>query len=279
MTGGQGSLTLSAESDTVRSRARQAAPVRSMTDIRIVVIKASEEETGGPRTHPGAARQGIVRQIRCGEDCRTDRPRWNLVYYRAQSCELTPYERTATPSSAGLGGGCRARQRHWPRCTYAISSASGPEALAEFPRRARCLAARYLAAAHHASELCRCCSSLARAVDLSERIAAMFRGDPINTTEQRAVLHTALRSDFAGSPAIQAEVRASRQKLKNYVAAVRSGQKVGVTGKKFRHVVNIGIGGSDLGPLVGMRCAAARSGAAISRRTSCPTSTAPSSRI
>jgi glucose-6-phosphate isomerase len=91
---------------------------------------------------------------------------------------------------------------------------------------------------------------LARAVGLSDRIVAMFRGDPINTTEKRAVLHTALRSDFAGSPAIQAEVKASRQKLRNYVAAVRSGQKVGVTGKKFKHVVNIGIGGSDLGPLL-----------------------------
>ena len=91
---------------------------------------------------------------------------------------------------------------------------------------------------------------LARAADLSERIAAMFRGDPINTTEKRAVLHTALRSDFAGSPAIQAEVRASRQKLENYVAAVRSGRKLGITGMKFRHVVNIGIGGSDLGPLL-----------------------------
>jgi glucose-6-phosphate isomerase len=91
---------------------------------------------------------------------------------------------------------------------------------------------------------------LARAVDLTDRIVAMFRGDPINTTEKRAVLHTALRSDFAGSPAIQAEVKASRQKLKNYVAAVRSGRKLGVTGKKFRHVVNIGIGGSDLGPLL-----------------------------
>jgi glucose-6-phosphate isomerase len=91
---------------------------------------------------------------------------------------------------------------------------------------------------------------LARAVDLSDRIAAMFRGDPINSTEKRAVLHTALRSDFAGSPAIQAEVKASRQKLKNYVAAVRGGKKLGVTGKKFRHVVNIGIGGSDLGPLL-----------------------------
>jgi glucose-6-phosphate isomerase len=91
---------------------------------------------------------------------------------------------------------------------------------------------------------------LARAVDLSDRIAAMFRGDPINSTEKRAVLHTALRSDFAGSPAIQADVKASRQKLKSYVAAVRSGRKLGVTGKKFRHVVNIGIGGSDLGPLL-----------------------------
>ena len=91
---------------------------------------------------------------------------------------------------------------------------------------------------------------LAQAVNLSERIAAMFRGDPINSTEKRAVLHTALRSDFAGSPAIQAEVKASRQKLKNYVSAVRGGKKLGITGKKFRHVVNIGIGGSDLGPLL-----------------------------
>ena len=91
---------------------------------------------------------------------------------------------------------------------------------------------------------------LAHAVDLSGRIAAMFRGDPINSTEQRAVLHTALRSDFAGSPAIQAEVKDSRRKLSAFADAVRGGKKVGVTGKKFRHVVNIGIGGSDLGPLL-----------------------------
>src|ERR1700734_330507 len=91
---------------------------------------------------------------------------------------------------------------------------------------------------------------LARAVGLADRIVAMFRGDPINTTEKRAVLHTALRSDFAGSPAIQAEVKASRQKLSAYAEAVRSGKKLGITGKKFKHVVNIGIGGSDLGPLL-----------------------------
>jgi glucose-6-phosphate isomerase len=91
---------------------------------------------------------------------------------------------------------------------------------------------------------------LAREVDLPGRIEAMLRGDPINTTEQRAVLHTALRSDFAGGAAIQAEVKASRQKLSAYAGAVRSGRKTGITGKKFKHVVNIGIGGSDLGPLL-----------------------------
>jgi glucose-6-phosphate isomerase len=91
---------------------------------------------------------------------------------------------------------------------------------------------------------------LARAADLPSRTAAMFRGDPINSTEQRAVLHTALRSEFAGSATVQAEVRDSRRKLVEFVAAVRSGLKSGCTGKRFKHVVNIGIGGSDLGPLL-----------------------------
>jgi glucose-6-phosphate isomerase len=91
---------------------------------------------------------------------------------------------------------------------------------------------------------------LARAAGLPARMAAMFRGDPINSTEQRAVLHAALRSDFAGSAAIQAEVRDSRKKLSDFSAAVRSGKKLGVTGKRLKQVVNIGIGGSDLGPLL-----------------------------
>ncbi len=91
---------------------------------------------------------------------------------------------------------------------------------------------------------------LARAAKLPERISAMFRGDPINITEGRAVLHTALRSGFAGPAAIQAEVKDSRRKLSNYVGAVRRGDERGVTGRKFKHVVNVGIGGSDLGPLL-----------------------------
>jgi glucose-6-phosphate isomerase len=91
---------------------------------------------------------------------------------------------------------------------------------------------------------------LARATNLSDHIAAMFRGDLINSTEQRAVLHTALRSDFAGNAAVQAEVHESRRQLSAFAGAVRRGEKRGITGKKFKHVVNIGIGGSDLGPLL-----------------------------
>jgi glucose-6-phosphate isomerase len=91
---------------------------------------------------------------------------------------------------------------------------------------------------------------LARATDLAGHIAAMFRGDAINSTEGRAVLHTALRSSFAGGAAIQNEVRQSRQQLAAFVGAIRRGDKRGATGAKFKHVVNIGIGGSDLGPLL-----------------------------
>ncbi len=119
---------------------------------------------------------------------------------------------------------------------------------------------------------------LARAADLPARMAAMFRGDPINGTERRAVLHAALRSDFAGPKAVQAEVADTRRKLVDFVAAVRSGGKLGVTGRRFTQVVNIGIGGRIWGPCwCAMRCV--MNGAAASRRTSCPTWTAPSSRI
>ena len=93
-------------------------------------------------------------------------------------------------------------------------------------------------------------TELARQVELPARIAAMFRGEPINVTEGRAVLHTALRSTFAGSPAIQSEVLAARAQLARFVAAVRGGGVRGATGRAFRHAVNIGIGGSDLGPLL-----------------------------
>ncbi len=110
-------------------------------------------------------------------------------------------------------------------------------------------AARYFAPAHHPGNAVAAVRSGAGDRPV-RRIAAMFRGDLINSTEQRAVLHTALRSDFAGGADIQAEVRDSRRKLSEFTAAVRRGDKRGITGKQFKHVVNIGIGGSDLGPLL-----------------------------
>ncbi len=91
---------------------------------------------------------------------------------------------------------------------------------------------------------------LARAVDLPGRTAAMFRGDPINATEGRAVLHTALRSGFAGPAQIQHEVQAARAQIAELVAAVRAGAARGASGRAFKHVLNVGIGGSDLGPVL-----------------------------
>ncbi len=99
---------------------------------------------------------------------------------------------------------------------------------------------------------------LALAVDcgLRGRIDAMFRGDKINTTEGRAVLHTALRAPRGKSPAA-AEVPEAGEpvhevldRMAAFSKRVRAGEWAGFTGKPIRNVVNIGIGGSDLGPVM-----------------------------
>jgi glucose-6-phosphate isomerase len=95
--------------------------------------------------------------------------------------------------------------------------------------------------------------ALADAVNLRERIAAMYRGDAINQTEGRAVLHTALRRPSGSSLTVSGrdlmpEILAERERMLGFAAAVRDGQLRGSDGRPFRLVVNIGIGGSDLGP-------------------------------
>jgi glucose-6-phosphate isomerase len=82
---------------------------------------------------------------------------------------------------------------------------------------------------------------------------AMFRGDRINFTEKRAVLHTALRNQgpepvFADGKDVMPGVRFVLEKMRVFCDRIRSGEWKGCTGKSIRHVVNIGIGGSDLGP-------------------------------
>jgi glucose-6-phosphate isomerase len=102
------------------------------------------------------------------------------------------------------------------------------------------------------SETLRLLQSLADATGLRARIDAMFSGERINATEDRAVLHTALRAR-ADKPVLVAgkdvmpEVRANLDRMREFVEGVHSGRVVGATGKSFTDIVNIGIGGSDLG--------------------------------
>ncbi|MET4224703.1 glucose-6-phosphate isomerase [Oerskovia enterophila] len=98
---------------------------------------------------------------------------------------------------------------------------------------------------------------LAQDVDLAGRRDAMFRGDHINVTEDRAVLHTALRRPSGASPEltvdgqdVDADVHTELAKVYAFAEKVRSGEWTGVTGERVRTVVNIGIGGSDLGPVM-----------------------------
>ncbi|MFY9327334.1 MAG: glucose-6-phosphate isomerase, partial [Georgfuchsia sp.] len=97
--------------------------------------------------------------------------------------------------------------------------------------------------------------SLAEECGLRERIDAMFRGEQINVTEKRAVLHTALRAPeterivVAGVDVLP-EVHAVLKRMAAFSHQVRSGQWLGHTGKRIRNIINIGIGGSDLGPVM-----------------------------
>ena len=97
--------------------------------------------------------------------------------------------------------------------------------------------------------------ALADEVGLTERREAMFRGEHINVTEDRAVLHTVLRTpaDVAlqvDGQDVVSDVHAVLQRVYAFAERVRSGDWTGVTGERIRTVVNIGIGGSDLGPVM-----------------------------
>jgi glucose-6-phosphate isomerase len=90
---------------------------------------------------------------------------------------------------------------------------------------------------------------------LRSRIDAMFRGDPINVSEHRSVLHIALRAPKGSSIMVDGknvvpEVQAVLEKMRLFANHVRSGQWTGYTGRPIRNIINIGIGGSDLGPVM-----------------------------
>ncbi|MBZ8176316.1 glucose-6-phosphate isomerase [Corynebacterium sp. 3HC-13] len=95
--------------------------------------------------------------------------------------------------------------------------------------------------------------ALAQESGLAEKIEAMFRGDHINSTEDRAVLHTALRLPVEADLSVDgqdvaADVHEVLGRMRDFATALRSGSWLGHTGHTIKKVVNIGIGGSDLGP-------------------------------
>ncbi|MCY2973936.1 MAG: glucose-6-phosphate isomerase [Planctomycetota bacterium] len=97
--------------------------------------------------------------------------------------------------------------------------------------------------------------ALAEQSGVRERAEAMFRGDRINITEQRAVLHVALRAPKGKSIVVDGkdvvpEVHEVLEKMAGFCDRIRSGEWKGFTGKRIRTIVNIGIGGSDLGPVM-----------------------------
>ena len=100
--------------------------------------------------------------------------------------------------------------------------------------------------------------ALARERGLPQRIEAMFAGEHINSTEDRAVLHTALRRPADAPLAVDgqdvtADVQQVLGRMEAFTRSVRSGERTGATGQTFTTVVNIGIGGSDLGPRMVVR--------------------------
>ena len=98
-------------------------------------------------------------------------------------------------------------------------------------------------------------TKLAEEAGLKQRIDAMFSGEKINVTEKRAVLHVALRAPKGASILVDGQnvvpgVHDVLEKMAAFANRVRSGQWIGHTGKRIKNVVNVGIGGSDLGPVM-----------------------------
>ncbi len=96
---------------------------------------------------------------------------------------------------------------------------------------------------------------LANELNLKEAIASYFNGEKINQTEGRAVLHTALRGKKDNSILVNGinvapEIHEVKHRIKQFTEAIHSGEKKGHTGKTFTDIVNVGIGGSDLGPVM-----------------------------
>jgi glucose-6-phosphate isomerase len=164
--------------------------------------------------------------------------------------------KTSIPARAALAA-WKALEAHYPK----VRELHLRKLFADDPKRGERMAVEgvgiYLDYSKHriTDETLRLLLQLAEESGLRERIRAMFRGEKINVTEKRAVLHTALRAPQGQSIVVDGEevvsqVHAVLDKMADFCTRVRSGEWKGYTGKAIRNVVNIGIGGSDLGPVM-----------------------------
>ncbi|WP_233495603.1 glucose-6-phosphate isomerase [Geodermatophilus sp. TF02-6] len=162
--------------------------------------------------------------------------------------QTTAIDITATPEWAALA------EHH-----RTVADRHLRDLFAEDPDRGRRLTARagdlYLDYSKHrvTDETLRLLLALAERAGLRERIDAMFRGEHVNPTEDRAVLHVALRAPASQELVVDGQdvtrdVHAVLDRMRSFADRVRSGEWRGYTGRPIRAVVNIGIGGSDLGP-------------------------------
>ena len=170
------------------------------------------------------------------------------------SCVPAPIDATQTPAWAALKNHYDALQREGISLkSWFASDSARVEKLTFDVNDLRFDLSKNLVTDETVQLLC----DLARAVNLEERRDQMYAGVHINTTEDRAVLHTALRrpAEEAGTIMVDgqdavADVRHELDRMYAFAEKVRSGEWKGVTGKRIEHLVSIGIGGSDLGPVM-----------------------------
>src|SRR5438552_11648792 len=161
-----------------------------------------------------------------------------------------PQSLTERPQWRALGAHCREIERLHLRELFAADPSRGERLVAEG-------AGLYLDYSKNriTDETLRLLRSLAEACSIRERIDAMFRGEKINATEQRAVLHVALRAPpgeriVVDGRNVVPEVHAVLDRMSAFSDRVRGGEWTGHSGRRIRNIVNIGIGGSDLGPVM-----------------------------
>jgi glucose-6-phosphate isomerase len=161
-----------------------------------------------------------------------------------------PQSLTERPQWRALVAHCREIERLHLRELFAADPSRGERLVAES-------AGLYLDYSKNriTDQTLRLLRSLAEACSIHERIDAMFRGEKINATEQRAVLHVALRAPpgeriVVDGRNVVPEVHAVLDRMSAFADRVRSGEWTGHSGRRIRNIINIGIGGSDLGPVM-----------------------------